>query len=338
LAGFLLKNGKLSVAKPDNSGYTRQPITISQNNVASISIQSLVANTFIGPKPKGYVIDHIDRIRCNNRVTNIRYVTMSENSKNRTYAEHKTKRVPIEQYDPVTNLTIQTYTSCGEAALIHNIKSHTIYAVVRGNQRSHKGMHFRFRSESLKNLEGEEWRIVTVDDGVIINVSNRGRVRSESTRHWTISYGGTSAGGYKIVKRNGKHYRMNRLVLEAFKPIENSQNYVASHIDNDPQNNDISNLEWTTHQENFKRTMPLRKRVHVDNNPRSIQVDQLDDNGNVITTYRDGVMAANAMKRNKVGIYTAAKSPMKRRCAGFYWRKTPCVDISSPPAKRQRAD
>jgi len=34
---------------------------------------------FVGPRPEGLVIDHIDRDRLNNIVSNLRYVTQKEN-------------------------------------------------------------------------------------------------------------------------------------------------------------------------------------------------------------------------------------------------------------------
>lgn len=42
----------------------------------------LVAEQFIGSRPEGLVIDHIDRNALNNRVENLRYVTQQENSRN----------------------------------------------------------------------------------------------------------------------------------------------------------------------------------------------------------------------------------------------------------------
>lgn len=42
----------------------------------------LVAEYFIGLRPDGLVIDHIDRNKLNNSVTNLRYVTQKENCNN----------------------------------------------------------------------------------------------------------------------------------------------------------------------------------------------------------------------------------------------------------------
>ena len=45
-------------------------------------IHKLVAEYFIGERPEGYVIDHIDGNYLNNRVDNLRYVTQKENVNN----------------------------------------------------------------------------------------------------------------------------------------------------------------------------------------------------------------------------------------------------------------
>jgi hypothetical protein len=51
-------------------------ITISK---VKITVHSLVALCFIGTRPKGMVIDHINRIRTDNRVENLRYCSQQDN-------------------------------------------------------------------------------------------------------------------------------------------------------------------------------------------------------------------------------------------------------------------
>lgn len=53
-----------------------------------LMIHQLVAECFIGERPEGYEIDHIDRNTHNNYFRNLRYVTHSENMKNRVLGEH----------------------------------------------------------------------------------------------------------------------------------------------------------------------------------------------------------------------------------------------------------
>ena len=55
----------------------------------------LVAAAFLGIRPEGHVIDHIDRNKLNNAVANLRYCTPRENCKNTSrYLAH------IEEDDP----------------------------------------------------------------------------------------------------------------------------------------------------------------------------------------------------------------------------------------------
>jgi len=56
--------------------------TVSFGRDNSICLHTLVMITFVGPKPKGYDVDHIDGDRLNNSLDNLRYVTRSENIEN----------------------------------------------------------------------------------------------------------------------------------------------------------------------------------------------------------------------------------------------------------------
>lgn len=61
------------------TGYLR--VTLREGNRASqATIHSLVAQAFIGPRPSGADILHLDDDRTNNRLDNLRYGTRSENN------------------------------------------------------------------------------------------------------------------------------------------------------------------------------------------------------------------------------------------------------------------
>lgn len=54
----------------------------------AIHIHTLVMMTYVGPRPEGMEIDHIDRNKANNRLENLRYVTRKENLANTDKPEH----------------------------------------------------------------------------------------------------------------------------------------------------------------------------------------------------------------------------------------------------------
>lgn len=122
----------------------------------------------------------------------------------------------------------------------------------------------------------EEWKIIKGYDGKY-QVSNYGRVKS-LWRNRPIGRGTglkkiyeekilnlQNNNGYKFVTLmdNGKRNRcyVHRLVAETFLPNPNNKP-VVNHIDYNPSNNNVENLEWCTQKENIIHSVvnfPKRK-------------------------------------------------------------------------------
>jgi hypothetical protein len=75
-----LKNGdgKLIGGYLNQGGYRATKI----DRTKTILYHHLVAEAFIGVRPEGLVIDHIDRNRSNNFADNLRYVSYQDNARN----------------------------------------------------------------------------------------------------------------------------------------------------------------------------------------------------------------------------------------------------------------
>ena len=83
--GNVRRTDKNKLLKPRISinGYPRVSLC-KDGKVKDFYIHHLVANAFIGPCATNEVVDHCDRDRKNNKLSNIRYVTYSDNNKNKS--------------------------------------------------------------------------------------------------------------------------------------------------------------------------------------------------------------------------------------------------------------
>jgi hypothetical protein len=101
-----------------NTGYMMKPQlkdgyhcikrTICTNGpLKTIYIHHLVAETFIGKRPEGLVIDHIDGNKHNNRADNLRYLSNVENSKkgNKSAIQMSTTSVATSEKDTTKTST-----------------------------------------------------------------------------------------------------------------------------------------------------------------------------------------------------------------------------------------
>ena len=95
-------------------------------------------------------------------------------------------------------------------------------------------------------------------------ITDDGKVWSERTQKF-LSFQYDKNGYVKVQMRstdNKSHrYSIHRLVLENFKPVENMENLQVNHIDGNKKNNNLTNLEWTTSEENIRHA--------IDNNLRA---------------------------------------------------------------------
>ena len=105
-------------------------------------------------------------------------------------------------------------------------------------------------------------------------INNMGQVRSfknsKEGKLLTLSEVSASDPRLKVkLSKDNKRYSfsVHRLMMKIFCPVENMEKLEVNHIDGNPQNNILSNLEWVTPEENHKHykdiLIPKRKEEGV---------------------------------------------------------------------------
>lgn len=230
-------------------------------NRKNFKVHRLVALAFI-PNPENKTdVNHIDKNKHNNNISNLEWNTRAENNihskLNVIITTNKNK--PIYRIDKNTNEILEKYNSIELAAewifslgltkTKHNGRN-AIGNVITGLSNTAYG--FRWKLENTNQSLGDEiWKQVIIEN--IINndkqyfVSTLGRFKNSSGI--IMDNYKVNENGYIRVFIYNKTYTLHRLI--AFDFLENSENKEqVNHIDGNKLNNCVNNLEWVTNQEN----------------------------------------------------------------------------------------
>lgn len=264
------KTGILMLGTNNGAGYRIVLLTLD-NTQKSIRIHRLVAQHFID-NPNNYdVVDHIDGNRSNNHVSNLRWVTFSQNSIN--------SKVPSNNTSNSKGVFFNTQKSRWVASWVEDNKRRTKHFVdkddaiefrnniidkVYGKEFNTHRMNFThttiLRRENLFDCNDEEfWKPISFYPKY--HISSWGRIKSfNQIKDGIILNGTLMPDGYVSLFiqdfNKNKSYQVHILVATHFTDNPNNYKYV-DHIDGNRQNNHISNLRWTTtHQNSLNRKTP----------------------------------------------------------------------------------
>lgn len=156
----------------------------------------------------------------------------------------------------------------------------------------------------------EEWRPLQ-GFATGYEVSNFGNVRKIGS---DIVLKGSYCRRYHYVSLNGTRIGVHRLVGMAFLP--NPKNHpVINHIDENPSNNHVENLEWCTHKHNCNHGTRIQRIVAA----QSIPVLQYTLDGDFIAEHSSMHMAAAAINQDAGHICDCCNGNRKW-AYGYFWR------------------
>lgn len=182
-------------------------------------------------------------------------------------------------------------------------------------------------NEIWKNVKGYEGIYQVNQNGQIKSVA---RIKSNGARppKWceeSILVEQTDRGGYAKVLLSGigkkKTMAVHRIVATAF--IPNPNNYPCiNHIDENKQNNSVSNLEWCTAKYN-NNYGTKRERA---SKTSSEDVVQFDLNGNVIKIWHGQALAAKTLGIWQGNISMCCRGKLNHT-GGFVWKMLKDVNV-----------
>lgn len=169
----------------------------------------------------------------------------------------------------------------------------------------------------------ETWKAIAGYEGRY-EISSCGRVKSLITNK-ILTPKVQNKGRLHIILSDGemrKSYLIHRLVAEAFIPC-NDRSLTINHIDENPQNNCVENLEWCTLHENMSKYLENHpeKRWYgggrKEKNP--IPIKQIAISGEVIKIWRSPIEIKKALGFSDWSIKECCKGNRKT-AYGYKWQ------------------
>lgn len=170
-----------------------------------------------------------------------------------------------------------------------------------------------------RSMSKEEWKSIEGFEG-LYDVSSLGRVRSyprngTKDKDIHILHQGVTKSGYCRValSKNDrmKNYAVHRLVAQAFIPNPENKSEV-NHIDGNPNNNTINNLEWNTRSENHLHRVYALRHNTLNKCKKVLCVET----GKIFPSVQ---AAARTLGKDHKGIVRAVKGQYERSY-GYHWR------------------
>lgn len=259
-------------------------------------VHRLVARAFLGPPdPCRWQVNHVDGNSCNNSLSNLEYVTVSENHRHsyRTNPSRKLGAAKLGKGVWWRRHDDESWAFCpslAEAARLLGVDSSAVGRCYKGlpSTSSADGIWYEFVADErqFSPHPGEIWKDAQYPGmtNAIANltVSSHGRVWSRTTwrQNTSVTTGTRMNNGYHAVGKGGRCYLVHRLVAATFLGQPPAADLLVNHIDSDRSNNHVDNLEYATPSQNRRHALSAADACkHKGKNGKAVQARLISSDG-----------------------------------------------------------
>lgn len=306
---------------------------VNETGQKTIKVHRLVALAFIENPENKSDVNHEDKNKLNNNISNLTWMTRKENNQHKSigliYKSNKNKPVMRLSKNEEVLENYNSIEDAGQWAFENKLtdNSHNgrnaIGNCVNGLSSKAYGFKWKYIDNSLEN---EEWREIDFkkifSENILTNkkyyVSNLGRFKNiygQIMDNYKVN-----ENGYIRVYIYKKTIALHRLVAYIF--LENPENKEqVNHKDGNKLNNKVENLEWCSNAENQKHKFEMGL-----GNNFTRKVKQYDLNWNLIKEYNSISSASKEMNISK-GTIQSVLLKNRKTAAGYIWKYSDDVNI-----------
>lgn len=297
------------------NGYKTVALYINAN-MKMFKVHRLVAMAFIENSNSLPCVNHKDGNKLNNILSNLEWVTVSDNNRHAIDVLKIRKSVTsVDQYSSDGTQKLAHFPSIKDAAEVTKVDQANIVGVCKGRYKTAGG--FVWKYVDKKNDKIQRPVGLQLEQFTNYIITEDGKIYSLNNNKYMKSYINDS--GYELVSlsQNGKkkncyiHILVASLFVLNMDPINKLW---VNHIDNNPRNNNYINLEWVTRSENINHAYQqggLNKRLKG--------VIQYDLSYNEINRFQSATEASKILNVTRANINSVCKGE-RNHAGGFKWK------------------
>jgi hypothetical protein len=236
-----------------NNGYIGFTITIVKDNkkkVYSYYIHRLLAIVFIPNINNFNIVNHINSIKTDNRISNLEWVTQKENISKCEIDTSHPRKVQQLKNGKIVNI----YNSITLAAETINMSRSAISKACLGINKTAGGYQWKYIDNRHEHIDINLQDAKKIYDYENYYIFNDGTIYNNSRKNYLKPCKNISGYCYVTLSKNSikKNYYIHIIVADHFLVIKRSQNLQVNHINKNKEDNNYSNLEIVTCSENMK--------------------------------------------------------------------------------------